>query len=500
MSFYFIGNNIHFALELIGALVFFVMTWLAFDAYAVSRHYSSLLRGIGFLLIGVWQIIYAASFGSDLINFTGFFVYLFGLIILSAGIVATPRLATVSAVILIPSFTSSEYILQLFAAALLGGIALLVYKQAKEAYDTSARPLWIGFVLLAISALVQVMVSIQQGGIIGSAIVSIIKTVAFFSFAYWVWQYLRMRIRESLILIFISMTLFIATIVTLAFSIILITNIEQETRNNLLINARVFDFSVQGLTKEAQAQAGRIAVDPAVESAVVATDMTQLQLILDEYAQKSKLGFLLITDKSGVVVLRANAPLQYGDTINTERAVEEALIGNTFSTIEFSPAESLSIRASAPLYSEGAIIGTVIAGFPLDNAMVDGIKKITGLDTTFYEGSTVVATTTLAPDGRSRLTGASLDDKTIQERVLVGGETLTSRVVLHGVPYLASYIPVKNGDGAIIGMFSAAKQQDDIIEIANNTNRLTLGTVTILLLLLSFPIYLLTRKLIGSAI
>jgi methyl-accepting chemotaxis protein len=295
------------------------------------------------------------------------------------------------------------------------------------------------------------------------------------------------------------MTLLIATIITLAFSTILISKIEQQTRGNLLINARVFDFSVQNLTDEASAEAKLVAGDIAIADALADSDISGLQTILVSYLESEKLGFLLVTDKSGVVLMRAHSPQERGDSIAGERAVEEALIGNSFGTIEFSPAEKFGIRASSPVYKEGKIVGIIVAGFPLDNAMVDRIKKITGLDTTLYQDITAIATTALATDGRSRLTGVTLEDNAVKDAVFVKGEEATARVNIRNTPYLASYLPIKNNDQKIIGMFSAAQPQADIIEIANATNRLTLVTVTVLLLLLAAPLYFLTRKLLVSA-
>ncbi len=498
MSLYFIANNLHFALELVGALVFFVMAWLSVDAYAVSRHYSSAMRILGFSLVGAWQIVHAFGVGGDLINFAGFFIYFIGLVLLSASFLTGPRLAAVSAIILVPSFVGLAPFFQGVAAILLGAVAFLARRQAKHEFNRTLDPLWLGFLFLAIGALSQAVPGAQNADNFLWLAAHTLEVIGFISFAFWVWQYLKLRVRESLVLIFISMTVFIATIVTLAFSTILIGKIEQETRNNLLINAKVFDFAVRGLTEEASAKAKLAAADMELGSAFARGDLSLTESALSGYLEKERLGFILLTDSSGTVVSRAHSPGERGDSVANERAVEEALVGNTFATIEFSPAEKFSIRASAPVYKNGKIIGAIVAGFPLDSTLVDRIKKITGLDTTLYQGDVAIATTALGEDGRERLTGEVLLESSIKESVLSRGENVTARVTIKGMPFLASYIPIGNGDGKIVGMFSAAKPQADILEIANATNRLTLITVTILLLLLAFPLYFLTRRLLGE--
>ncbi len=496
MSIYFIANNIHFALELLGALVFLVMSWLSIDAYVVSKNRSSLMRVSGFCLVGVWQLIYAFNFSSDLANFGGFFIYILGLVLLVLSLYTAPRIAALSAVILVPSFSTTLPFLHFFAALLLAYISWLIYSQIKSEFNKSLQPLFLGFIFLTGSALVQIAVSSQTPDNFLWYVARVLETVSFVSFAFWVWQYLKLRVRESLVLIFLSMTLFIATIVTLAFSTILIGKIEQETRNNLLINAKVFDFSVQILTQQSAAEAKLVASDSAIKTYIANEDLAHLESALVSYLDQEKLGFLLATDRSGAVIMRAHSPNERGDSIVNERAIEQALIGNSFSTIEYSAGEKFSIRASSPVFENGKVIGVILAGFPLDNVMTDRIKKITGLDTTLYQGDVAIATTALGEDGRSRLTNVKFEDTDIKENVLVKGQNATSRVVIKNIPFLASYLPITDGDNKIVGMFSAAKPQADIIDIANATNRLTLVTVTALLLLLAIPLYKMTRYLI----
>lgn len=500
MSLYFIANNLHFTLELVGAVVFFVMAWLAVDSYRVGKHFSSIFRVLGLCLVGAWQVVHAFSISSDIVNFFGFSAFILGLILIIISFLSTPRIASLSAVLIIPSFSGILPPLEIIAAILLSTIAYLVYSQMKNEHNPTLRSLCFGFVFFALGSFVMISSGAQTSDNILWYIAHTLEIMGFLSFTFWVWQYLRMRIHESLILIFITMTLFIATIVTLAFSTILISKIEEQTRASLLTDAKVFDFSVHNLMDKSSAEAKFISIDKNISDALSSNDTSRLEIILAQYLDTEKLGFLLVTDKTGTVVMRAHSRVEYGDSIAYERAVEEALVGNPFTTIESSKSEKFSIRSSSPIYKDGKIIGTVVAGFPLDNVMVDGIKKITGLDATLYQADLAIATTSLASDGRSRLTGVIIDDKAVKESVFLRGETATTRVVIKNIPFLASYLPIVDTDGKIIGMFSAAKPQAEILEIANSTNRLTLITVTILLLLLAFPVYILTKRLLESAL
>lgn len=500
MSLYFIANNLHFTLELVGALAFTVMAWLAVDSYKVSKHYSSIFRVIGFCFIAIWLVLHAFSIGSDVVNFFGFLGYIVGLVLVVISFVTTPKLAALSAVLIIPTFTSIVPPFETIAALLLLTISYLVYQQMKLEHNATLKPLFLGFIFLAVGTFIMINIDAQNTDSIYWYVSHSLEALGFLAFAYYVWQYLRMRIHESLILIFITMTLFIATVVTLAFSTILISKVEQQTRNNLIIDASVFDFTVHNLLDKSSAESKFISSDMNLADAMSKNDTAKLQTILSNYLESEKLGFLLVADKTGTTILRAHSLSEYGDSIATERAVEEALVGNPFTTIEFSKSEKFSIRSSAPIYKDGGIVGIVLAGYPLDNVMVDGIKKITGLDSTLYMGDMAVASTSLSTDGRSRLTNVLLDDKSVKENVLVLGSNATARVSIKSIPFLASYIPITNADGKIVGMFSAAKSQADILDIANSTNRLTLITITVLLILLAIPVYLLTKRLLDSSI
>ena len=199
MSLYFIANNLHFALELVGALVFFVMAWLSVDAYAVSRHYSSAMRILGFSLVGAWQIVHAFGVGGDLINFAGFFIYFIGLVLLSASFLTGPRLAAVSAIILVPSFVGLAPFFQGVAAILLGAVAFLARRQAKHEFNRTLDPLWLGFLFLAIGALSQAVPGAQNADNFLWFAAHTLEAIGFISFAFWVWQYLKLRVRESLL-------------------------------------------------------------------------------------------------------------------------------------------------------------------------------------------------------------------------------------------------------------------------------------------------------------
>ena len=171
------------------------------------------------------------------------------------------------------------------------------------------------------------------------------------------------------------------------------------------------------------------------------------------------------------------------------------MLGDSLVDIASSAPEGFSIRASSPVMANGETVGIIVAGFPLDNALADGLKKITGLEMSIFEADTRAATTLFNPDGRTRSVGIKQTDPRVSQSVLQQGNELTLRTLILSRPYLASYLPIRNAANEIVGMVSAAEPQQEVLDIVQTTNRLTLIVVMIIMLIIVTPIYLMTRRL-----
>lgn len=496
MSFFFILNNLHFSLEILGALAFGTVAWLSFDAFRIRKDFTTISRGIGFILLAAWQVIHAFGFVSEVYGFAGYGIYFFGLLFVAANLAleAPTERPQFKGVVILPALTPLLPIFNAVASITLLLIVLLSFRQYKKELKKTLAPFVLAFTFLflgAVAAVFSPQDSFTNLWIAGH----ILELLGFASLGWWVWQYLQLRIREELLLIFISVTLLMAVVVTLTFSSILVNRIETQTRASLLTDARVLNFATTRLQEEARAKADLLAYNLDLRTAVEENNFVALEKIATDLFRDEKLGFLIILDAEGGVMLRAHGLTKKGDNLSAERAVEAALAGESLSTIESSEVEQFSIRAASPLIANDKVIGVVVAGFPLDNAFVDSIKKITGLEMSIFRDNTRVATTSFNPDGRTRSVGIKQVDQRVSDAVLSRGESITVRTEILSRPFLASYLPIKNVDGQIVGMMSAAQAQEEIAEIANSTNQLTLISVVILMLILTAPIYLVTRRL-----
>ncbi len=493
MSLSFYVNNAHFALELLGAVVFLTAAWLMLDSYWARKEFATVARAVGFGLSAIAQVLFAVDAGSDILAYAAFAFFLLGLFLILSSFIRREELH-VQAVIVVPAFSLWSRYVHAGAAVLLFAIAYFSLRQSQKEFNRAWIPFSFGFALIGAGMFLGIFDTGNQESLffIGKDAFAL---VGFALLAKWVWQYLQLRVRESLVLIFISAALFLSTIVTLAFSTILVQQITAQTDANLLTDARVLDLEIKGLEEQSSAKTALLAQDGVLKTAIQKNDFPALEAWAEAAMETQKLGFVTVTDAQGNVLIRAHALSRRGDSLYGERAVEEALQGNTFVTVETSPVEKLSIRAGAPVVASNKTLGLLIAGYPLDNALLDSIKRLTGLDMFIYDGMTSAAGTAFASDGRTRLTGIELSDDTVATAVLKDGGASTVRTALRGKSFRASYLPLTNGDDKIIGMISAAKPEQDILDIENATNRLTLITILLIMLILAWPIYIFTRRL-----
>ncbi len=479
-------------MELMGAVIFLMASWLTFDSYSVRKDRATLTRAIGFGLYALWQVLYAMSGGSDILSYASFFVFLIALVLLLTSFFKQERLQA-TAIIVLPTFAAWNGSLRTASMLLLIMIAYYSYQRSKQEFNDTWKPFYLAFMTLGIGSFFGIFAANQASFFF--VLELLFEFGAFVLLARWVWQFLQLRIRESLILVFISAALFLSTIITLAFSTILISQITSETEESLLTNARVLDLHIAGLKEQSVAKVTLVSRDPILPQAIMKNDFAALGTLAEQYMEIYHLGFLTITDKQGNVLARAHALSRRGDSLAGERALEEAILGTAFVTVEESSVEKFSIRAGAPVVQNGKIVGTVIGGYPLDNPLVDNIKRITGLEMFIYQKNIPVAATALAEDGRTRMIGTPLSSQDIATTVLDRGNSVTTREDLSGQPFFASYLPLSNGDGKIVGMISAAKPEQDILDISNATSRLTLITVVLIMLVLTYPIYVFTKRL-----
>ena len=135
-------------------------------------------------------------------------------------------------------------------------------------------------------------------------------------------------------------------------------------------------------------------------------------------------------------------------------------------------------------------------GVDLDgnNDLADKMKEIFGGEATIFRGDVRVATT-IKKDG-SRAVGTSLLGPA-REAVIDRAVPYLGEAPILGVPHFASYLPLKDGSGTVIGALFVGEKKSEYLAIFDKLKYLTLALSVLLAGLLSLVAYLTMYKALG---
>ena len=490
-------NNIHFAAEFFGAAVLIVAAWLSVDAYILTRERKLLLKVVGFGGVAIWQLLHAIDVQHEGGLLAGMVLLAVGMasLLINVYIEAPPgRPKTFELVFVIPSvagFLGSFYVgIAVRAVA----IAALSFRRVRNELNRPLIAYGAAFGLIALSFIVGM---IAVGRLVPDTVwyaEHTLRLAGFGALTAWVWQYLKPRLKEELLLIFVAMALMVTLAVTFTFSALLLARLQSDASQSLGANVRVFSYTLERIGGELAAKSDRIAQDKSLGEALQKNDFAVLEERAGMLRQQWNVDFLTITDAEGAVLYRATYRTARGEMLWQDPAVAPALGGNASWDLHTALPEGLSVRGASPIKaSNGALLGTAEVGTLLDGAFLDGFKSLTGLDATVYEGDAVYATT-IAEAGGTRPLGVKLTDKDVYAQVLERGEVYGGLAMFLGRPHVAAYMPLKTKDAKTIGMVAASRPAIDIAKAAVATNRLTLFATLAIVLLMLVPSYVAVRK------
>lgn len=515
-----LSNTFYFAAIIFAAFVFFSCGLLYFDAFRASRtQRSPLLRSIGFLIISLMtlgQLLPLNQLLEQLANgllFIGLLIILISLI--TEPILKKPALQLYS--FTIPSINISSIgsvILAGFPFAnalvmLVIGITYLV--KTYKGLEKQLLLAGVAFIILSLAQLLDYLLLFSQTDNVVIAQLAapygIIWYIRYFLLlagalilGYWTWGYMRFRIRIQLFTAILGITILVFVLATSFFTAILLRNIERETLTNLNTNGKVFYYTLERLQFEALSNARAVAGDSAIQNSINEDDSSQLFDLATRYYLDQGVDTLKITNVSGDVLVRAENKEKYGDSISSNLLFQSAVKGQKITTITSGEGvlnPDIRVEAAYPIKSntDGRIIGVVMSGFSIDNAFVDGVKTVTGLDVSIYGSNQLAATTLLATDGASRLIGGAEKDKNIIDKVLSKGEVYIGPHAVLNQPFYASYLPLKTIGGKVIGMLFIGQPQTNLLNTAEKSIASTYIGSVILLLIFIFPVFIFSRFL-----
>ncbi len=133
-----------------------------------------------------------------------------------------------------------------------------------------------------------------------------------------------------------------------------------------------------------------------------------------------------------------------------------------------------------------------------DETLLDSYVAGTKMEITLFYGDTRVATTLVGEDGK-RILGTKASEVVV-ETVLVKGEDYHSTdLEINGKPYYAYYVPAKDHNGKIIGMFFVGEESSAVNAFINKKVA-ALGGISILMIIIAFFLIFFAAKKIATAI
>jgi len=299
----------------------------------------------------------------------------------------------------------------------------------------------------------------------------------------WVWGYIRFRVKLQVFVMTIGMSLVFFLTTTVFFTFMLLRNLENDALQHLKTDVKVLDYAVESLKERTAAQAKTVAQDSGVQTA---------------FNKKDKKG--LATLAAGY--LSSQRASTTNDNVSTDPIIAAALKGQEAATIEYVPGIAVSeitVKAAVPMLGSGKaagkVIGVVETGFVVDSTFVDGVKSVTGLDAAVFGKDKRVATTFLAPDGKSRFVGTIETNTNVVQNVLEKGEVYIGAATVLNQPFYTAYAPLKAYDGSIAGMLFVGKLQTSLIDTAKRSIDLTFLGSAALIMLSVIPAFFFARFL-----
>lgn len=268
-----------------------------------------------------------------------------------------------------------------------------------------------------------------------------------------------------------------------------------------------------------------------MKDALIRGDRESLQTELERIRINEHLDILTLVDPSGVVIVRTRNPDVYGDTISdkiiactmegqsavvaTQIVPEEELykedpalavqarIGilptpKARPKVEMVETSGMVIKAAAPVVGDaGEILGVLYGGRLLNRSyqIVDRIKDIVyrgeqymGKDigtATIFHGDLRISTNVRRNDGE-RAIGTRVSEA-VYDRVIVQGRPWIARAFVVNGWYITAYEPIRDLDGAIIGILYVGILEQKFDDLRSNVV-FTFLTITILGIAIAFGV------------
>jgi hypothetical protein len=531
MNLDFIGQNVHFALNLLAALSMFAVFWLTFDAWLERKKRLEAIKWFGFLSLALGFLLNAASVEQISASHTRMMT---ALPLIAVVLRVLGYVLVIAAQLADPLIPRPKYKNELDSAfnkkltpAVIGGsglkvfllpllplaIAGLYWRRATTGLERHLKPVAYGFVGLTFYELLSAITGFQDtmnplvynvvrsyGLVWWLAQIALITSAIIFG--NWVWRYLTKRLLSRIFIVLVTTTVGIYFISTAGFSFLLLTNTKDQAVSDILTASQVLNYAFSSNKQALEAQAEAASVLPGLAAAATTGDHQPTLAAIGTFARDHHVNSLTVTNADAKVLVRSEDPTRYGDSLSNNSLIQRAMVGHSVGSVLVTSgvvAPTVSLIAVQPVRDhQGFIVGSVSLTQTISNAFVDNIKSGTGLDSTVYGNDQRSATTLKTADTLHREIGIKEINPTVLKTVLHDGKSYSGEASFQNRSYLAAYSALKDADGTTVGMLLVARPASQLLASASRSTELTFLTAVGLLFVSIFPVYVLARKITGD--
>ena len=198
----------------------------------------------------------------------------------------------------------------------------------------------------------------------------------------------------------------------------------------------------------------RVLANDAPFKAAVQTDQATVYDMLQERGKDLAADFFIATDPAGIVIARSDRPGAQGQDLSKDPVVMKPLEGQESSTV-WRQEERLYQAVSVPMQFGANIVGVLIAGYGIDEALAGDIRKLTHSQIAYLiqgKGQPQLAVSTLGPKE-----GALKDVLGRPEFAAANAGGAPFEIALAGERYLAVLAPLKSASGEAVGSVLALR-------------------------------------------
>jgi len=520
--------NFHFTLHVVAGLIFFMVSWLYFDAWFEHRALKNTCKVLGFFFLALSFFFQATSIDSpilvspflsvDIVDFmtslfrlAGYFGVALGFILDPLPIVPKTKGLVMDDVKVAVPFSLKGAVLAPWIFVLLpigaGLVGFLHLRRATKGLENHLKVIGWGINIIALSELCGLFLRardiqsvfyfnlLRPFGFVW-ILEHILLLLGILLVGSWVFHYLLKRLQSQIFIIYSCSVFIIFAIITVTFTWLLLRSIETEALKQLETDVKVLRYAVESKEAETISDASALAQSPQLGVLLSKNNTKEMETLAEAYLLSKNLTSVSILNVEGVISARGEDKEHTGISLSGDELVKMGLSGIEGGSILSRKgvlAADVSIGSVSPIYLKDKIIGIVLVERKLDNAFVDGVKSATGLEVSIYGGNALSATTLVAQDKTSRANGIIEENEIVKKKVLDGGEFYQTSSSILNTQYLATYMPIRNGEEAALGMFFVGRPEITILASAARSMQATFIIANLLLIFSIIPSYLIAR-------